>query len=112
MPTLDAVAVEPGHSTAQEADRCGLLLVLQHIQVGQSGGVVNRNVHAVVADAGRAALLTVAGDAVPDLAKAGQLPLLHRSLRLDVDVDQVARPLPLVAVHWWFGVQVLQSPEP
>ena len=95
------MGVEPGNSTAQEADRCGLLLVRQHFHVGQSGGVVDRNVHAVVADAGRAALLTVAGDAVADFPESSQLPLLRRSLQLDVDVDQVARPLPLVAVDWW-----------
>jgi hypothetical protein len=69
-------------------------------------------VHTVVADAGRAALLTVACDAVPDLAEADQLPLLRRSLRLDVDMDQVARRLTLLALEWRFGLQVSQSPEP
>jgi hypothetical protein len=106
------MAVEPGNSTAQEADRCGLLLVRQHFHIGQSGGIVDRNVHKVVADAGRAAQLTVACDAVPDLAKTGQLLLLSRSLRLDVDVDQVARHLTLGALDRRFGLQVSQSPEP
>ncbi len=106
------MAVEPGHSPGQEADRCRLLLVRQHFHVGQSCGVVDLNVHTVVADAGRAALLTVAGDAVADPVKAGQLPLLRRSLRLDVDVDQAARGLVLVALHWRFGLQIPQLPEP
>jgi hypothetical protein len=61
-------------------------------------------VHTVVADAGRAALLTVAGDVVADPVKAGQL--------LDVDVDQVARRLALAALHWRFVLQIPQPPEP
>ena len=84
------MAVEPGHSPAQEADRGGLLFVRQHFQVNQLGGIVDRNVHTVVADYGRAALLPVACNAVPDLAVASELSLLRSSLRLDVDMDQVA----------------------
>jgi hypothetical protein len=66
--------------------------------------MVDRNVHTVVAGAGRAALLTLAGDAVADPVMAGQL--------LDVDVDQVARRLALEALHWRFGLQIPQPPEP
>ena len=83
LPALDPLPVELGHSTAQEADCGGLLFVRQHFYVGESGGIVDGHVDPVVADAGRAALLPVAGHAVPDLAKASQL--------LDVDVNQVAR---------------------
>jgi len=97
------MAVEPGHSTAQEADRCGLLLVGEHLDVGQSGGIVDRNVHTVVADAGRAALPPVTGDSVADLAKTGEL--------FDVDMDQVSGMLPLVALHWRFGFEISQPPE-
>jgi len=60
-------------------------------------------VHTVVADAGRAALLPVTCDAVPDLAKAGEL--------LHVNMDQVPRMLPLVALHWRFGFEISQPPE-
>ena len=104
LAALHALAVEPGHSPAQEADRGGLLFVRQHFHVGEPRGVVDRHMDAVVADAGRAALLPVAGDAVADLAKASQL--------LDVDMDQVSGMLPLVALHWRFGVQIPQPPEP
>ncbi|MEY4807795.1 MAG: hypothetical protein RLZZ206_2184 [Cyanobacteriota bacterium] len=70
LPAFHALAVEPSHSTAQKADGRGLLLVCQHLDVGQSGGIVDRNVYTVVADAGRAALLPVTGDAVADLSNA------------------------------------------
>jgi hypothetical protein len=69
-------------------------------------------VDTVVADTSRAALLVVAGDAVTDLAEAGQLPLLRRSLRLDVDVDQVSRSLPLVTLNRRYGLKISQPPEP
>jgi hypothetical protein len=42
-------------------------------RLNQSGGSIDRNVHTVVPDVARAAPLTVACDAVPDLANAGQL---------------------------------------
>jgi len=45
LAALHAMAVEPGHSPAQEADRGGLLFVRQHFHVGQSGGIVDCNVH-------------------------------------------------------------------
>ena len=46
-----------------------------------------------------------------DPLKAGQLPLLRRSLRLDIDMDHVARLFPLVAPHRRFGVKVLESSQ-
>ncbi len=45
--------------------------------------------------------MALAGGAVPDFAEAGQL--------IDVDVDQVAQCLALVALHRWLG---LQAPQP
>ena len=69
----------------------------------QAVGVINGDVDTVVADASRAALLAVAGDAVADLAKAGEL--------FDVDMDQVSRMLPLVALHWRFGFEISQPLE-
>ena len=57
----------------------------------------------VVADAVGAALLPVAGDAVPHLPEPGQ--------GFHVDVDQVAWPVPLVPLHRDFGLQVPQTPE-
>ena len=58
----------------------------------------------VVADPSRTALLAITRDAVTDLAETGQL--------LDINVDQVTRPLPLVAVDWRLGVQVSQPAQP
>ena len=57
----------------------------------------------LVADSRRAALLAPAGDAVTDLPEAGQL--------FDVNVDQVTRPLPLVALDWRFGLEIPQPPQ-
>jgi hypothetical protein len=54
----------------------------------------------VVANISGAALLPIAGDAVPHLPERGQ--------RLDVDVDQVSRSLPFVPLERWFG---FQNPE-
>jgi hypothetical protein len=48
--------------------------------------------------------LAIAGDPVAHPAEAVQ--------GLDVDVDQVTWPLPLVTLHDWFGIQVPQSPQP
>ena len=47
--------------------------------------------------------MAVAGDPVPHLAEPGQ--------SLDVDVDQVTGPLPLVALHRRFGLQVSQTAQ-
>ena len=87
---LDPLGVEPGHGPRQKADHRWLLLIRQHLDVRQAGGVIDGDVDLVVADAVGPPLLTVAGDPVPHLPKAGQ--------GLDVDVDQVAGPLPLVAL--------------
>ena len=51
------------------------------------------------------------GDQVADPLKAGQLLLLRR-LRLGVDMKHVARLLPLVPLHRWFGIEVAQPVEP
>jgi hypothetical protein len=42
---LQALAVEPGHCPAQETDRCGLLLVRQHLHVGEPRDVVDRHMN-------------------------------------------------------------------
>ena len=57
----------------------------------------------VVAGTSGAALLPVARDAVPDPSEASQL--------LNVDVDQVARRLALVALHRRLGLQIAQPPK-
>ena len=55
----------------------------------------------VVADASRAALLAVAGDAMTDPAKAGKL--------FDVDMDQVSGMFTLVAQDRRLGFQIPES---
>ena len=102
-PALDPLAVEPGDGTTEKADHRWLLLIRQHLDVRQPSGVFHREVVLVVPDAVGAALLTIAGDLIADFAKAGQGP--------DVDVDQVARSLPLVPLHRDFGLQEPQTPE-
>jgi hypothetical protein len=104
LPELNAIAVEPGHSTAHKANGRGLLFVCEHFDVGETRCVVNRDVKPVVANTRRAALLAVAGEAMPDLTGAGQL--------LDVDVDQVGRCLALVEVERRFRFHLSQHSQP
>ena len=101
---LDPLAVEPADSTSQKPDHRRLLLVRQQLGVGQPRGVINGDMDLVVAHAVGTTSLPVSGDAVAHLPESGQ--------RLDVNVDQVARPLPLVPLHRWFGIQIAQAPEP
>ena len=101
---LDALAVEPGDGSAEEADHRWLLLIRQHLDVGQACGVIHSDMNLVVADAIGAPLLAITGDPVAHPAEAGQ--------GFDVDVDQVAWPFPLVALHRRFGIHVPQSPQP
>ena len=103
MPALDALTVEPSHSKAHEADGCGLLLICEHLDVGDAGSVIICHVDAVVANTHAAALLAVAGDAVNDSAKAGEL--------FDVDMDQVSGMVPLVALDRGLGLEIPQPTQ-
>jgi len=60
--------------------------------------------HFLVAGASGGALTAVAGDPVPHLAEPGQL--------FGVEMDHVARLLPLVPLHRSLGLEVPQQPEP
>ena len=71
--------------------------------VGEARGVIYCDVDLVVADPIGPPFLPVAGDPVAYLPEAGQ--------GLDIDVDQVARSLPLVALHRRSGLQVAESPQ-
>jgi len=103
-PALDALSVEPGDSSAEKADHRWLLLIRQYLDVGQACGVIHGNMDLVVADAVGAALLAIAGDAVAHLPEPRQ--------RLDVDVEEIAWPVPPIALHWNLGFQVPQMPQP
>jgi len=75
------LAVEPGHSPAQEADGRALLLVSEDLDVGQPCGIFDRYVGPVIADARGVSLLPIAGVAMSDLVDAGQL--------FDVDMNRL-----------------------
>ncbi len=100
---LDPLAVEPGKRPGEEADHGWFLLVLQYLDVRQPRGVVDGDMDLVVADAVGAPFLAITGDSVPHFPEASQ--------GFDVDVEQIARPLPLVALHWRFGLQVSQPTQ-
>ena len=95
-----AEAPEEGDSAAQESDGADGLFVWQDFGVGQAGGVVDGDVDIVPADSG-AAFAGLVGEgavvvraAAPDaLARAA----LDAPQLLDVDVDQLAGSLALVA---------------
>ena len=74
---------------AQEADRCHGFLVLEHLDVRQPGRVVDRDMDVLPTDPATASA-PVAVDAVARPSDPAEL--------LDVDVDELARTLPLVAV--------------
>ena len=57
----------------------------------------------VVADAGRAAMLKVASDAMPARVKGAKL--------FDVGMVQVSRMIPLLALDWSFGSRFLNRPR-
>lgn len=98
--------------SAQKADGSGLLFFGQHLDVGQPCGIDDGPMNLVVANACGAALFPFSCDAVVHLPKAARFPLLLRSLRLDGDVNEIFRHLPLVALNRWFVVQISQPPQP
>lgn len=91
LTALHTLSVEPGDSAVQEPDRGGLRLVHQHCHIGQTRGVINGHVDPFIAGSCGAALLPVADDPMSELAETGEL--------FDVDVEQVAGPLSLVALN-------------
>jgi len=59
LTAIHVLAVEPGHCSAQEANRCGLLLVSVNLHIGEPCGVIDGHVDPVVVEAGGTALLPV-----------------------------------------------------
>ena len=94
---FDPVAAVEGDGAAQEAGSGGCLLVVEDLGVGEAAVVVDGDMNELPAgDAGAAPVDprlclrgAAAADAVADAADAAEL--------LDVDVDQLAGPLALVA---------------
>lgn len=68
-----------------------------------AGGVINRHVGLLMAGTTGGAQAPIAGDPVPHLAEPSHL--------FGVDVDHLAGPLPLVAAHWWSGLQVPETAQ-
>ncbi len=44
-PALDALGVEPGNGPAEKVDEHWLLLVRQHLNIGEASVVINRHMH-------------------------------------------------------------------
>ena len=88
----DAEAGVVGDGGLEEGDGALLLLVGQDLAEGDARGVVDADVDELPADAAALALAgAIAGDAMADALEAAEL--------LDVDVDQLAGMLALVAAH-------------
>ncbi len=102
-PALDALRVEPGNGSAEKADERWLLLVHQHLDIGEASSGIHCHMHLVVTGSIGAHLLADNGDPAPHLGEPGQ--------SLDVDLNQVAGPLPFVPLHRQFGFQVAQATE-
>ena len=79
----DAVAGEPDHCAGKEARAAVAGLVVEDLDIGEPGVVVDADVDEFPADA---VVLAAPGpgDAVAGLVETGEL--------LDVEVDQIARP--------------------
>src|SRR5215212_6949881 len=99
----DAEAAEEGDRAAEEAGRGRALLVGEHLDVGEPGGVVDGDVDELPTDPA-APRSAVAVDAVAGTADLAQL--------LDVDVNELARTRPLVAVGPLVRLQPRQPAQP
>ncbi len=97
----DAVALEELDCAAQEPDRRRGLLVVEDFGVGQASGVVDADMDEVPAcrasiDAGSVAAPRLGVGASAGDALAGAA--LDAAELLDIDVDELARPSPFVAL--------------
>jgi hypothetical protein len=96
----DAVAAEPRPGAPEKLRRRGAILLRQHLDVGQPRGVVHRHVDVLPADAAHPTP-TIPADAMAHPPNAAEL--------LDVEVDQITGPRPLVALD---GGRGLEGPQP
>ena len=98
----DAGARQPRHGAADKAPAGGLALIGQHLHIGNARGVVHTHVH-VLPPGAPGAGAPIAGDAMADSADAAEL--------LDVDMEQLARPRPLVPLHGRGRLQGRETPQ-
>ena len=89
----DAVCSEPGDGAVPEPDRGGGLFVVVDLGVDEPGAVINGGVDVAVADLFEPFVVVGAASMKPPAAAVGNATDL-----LDVDVDQLAGALALVAV--------------
>src|SRR4051812_10968507 len=100
----DAKVRVVGDRGLEEGDRALLLLVRKDLREGDPGGVVDADVDELPSDAPALALTgSVAGDAMADAVEAAEL--------FDIDVDQFAGMLALVAAHRRRGFKRLDAVE-
>src|SRR3954462_6923990 len=100
----DAKVRVVGDRGLEEGDRALLLLVRADLREGDPGGVVDADVDELPSDAPALALTgSVAGDAMADPVEAAEL--------FDIDVDQFAGMLTLVAAHRRGGFERLDAVE-
>src|SRR4051794_25099129 len=99
----DAKARVVGDRRREEGDRALLLLLVREdLREGHPGGVVDADVDELPSDAPALALTgSVAGDAMADAVEAAEL--------FDIDVDQVAGMLTLVAANRRRGFERLDA---
>jgi hypothetical protein len=62
---------KPSHSSDQEFDRGGLLFIVQHLGVRQSGGIVDGHMDFLLGRSNRAAKAPIASDSVIVAIKPG-----------------------------------------
>jgi hypothetical protein len=102
---LDTEAGVIGDRCLEKGDRAALLLVRHDLREGDAGVIVDADVHVFPADAALITLASaVAGDAVSDLIELTEL--------FDVDVDQLAGMLALIAPHRLGGLERGEPIEP
>ncbi|WEK51567.1 MAG: hypothetical protein P0Y66_06120 [Candidatus Kaistia colombiensis] len=101
----DAMALEPGDGPGDKGAGGALLLVRQHLCIGEARGIIDGDMEAFPADAavlGHAAML--AGDAIADTIDTAEL--------LYIDMDEFAGMLPLVADRRRLDFEARQAPRP
>src|SRR5215213_1720918 len=100
----DAKVRVVGDRRLEEGDRALLFLVRKDLREGHAGGVVDADVDELPSDAPALALpRSVAGDAMADPVEAAEL--------FDIDVDQFAGMLTLVAANRRRGFERLDAVE-
>jgi len=99
----DAEALIVGDGGLEEGDGTFLLLVWKNPGESDARSVIDADMDELPAGTAGFALLAVSGDAVTDTIEAAEF--------LDVDVDQLAGMIPLVAAHWLGRLKRLNAVE-